>query len=710
MQSLIFLAISLFFLDLISGAIVETTNLKLLGGVNFISRGKSNGLRSTRRRTFRGRPTKAALQVAQYAVGMENIVEEVRTGLNIEVKGSREGRQHFWEQVGPLMEDRMKELEGKVDHKEFCPLDPADFTQCDTSARYRTFTGRCNNLRFPAFGSALQTLRRLQPSQYQDEVSIPRQSSLVEPGIPLPNPRSLSSTLHKQQEEPDSSHSLLLMQWGQFIDHDMASVPGHRGPEGAPLDCQFCSSGREHPGCYPILLPNTDQFYRRRGCMNFVRSLPGQRQIGPREQLNQVTAFLDGSMIYGSSACEAAKLRDGDMPGLLDTTSHPLSRPNAPLKALPPLTKDNPDCQGENGNCFLAGDERVNEHPGLAIFHTVFIREHNAVARTLKALNPHWDGERIFQETRKIIGAFIQHITYTEFLPRVLGNKVVQKFELEPLPVGYFNNYNKDCSASIFTEFSSAAFRFGHSMIGPNLTMMTEEQMTSSEQGRQIPLRELFQQPDLLMSIPYALDDFVRGLAMPPMMPMDNDITEEVRNHLFEMRNKSESGLDLVSLNIQRGRDHGIPGYNNYRELCGLSRATTFQDFLQEISSEQVARLSSMYSHPEDVDLYSGLLSETKRDGTQTGPTLACIIGLQFRHLRHCDRFWYESGDPRVGFSPQQLKEIRSMTLTSLLCRNMDQPGKLPKNCLDLLKYDNNEMVECSNIPGPNLAFWKENQ
>ena len=389
-------------------------------------------------------------------------------------------------------------------------------------------------------------------------------------------------------------------------------------------------------------------------------------------------------------------------------TPNPASHPDRPLKGLLPLTADNEECRSADGQCFLAGDERVNEHPGLSTFHTQLVREHNDVSKELASINPHWSNEKVFQETRRIISAIIQHITYNEFLPRVLGPSSIKRFSLELLSSGYYNDYNSKCSGAIFTEFASAAFRFGHSMIRPNLTMMSEDEMMEGG-GEQIPLRTVFNNPDLIRN-GMAIDGLVRGLVMSPNSLVDNRISDEVSNHLFEEKGKPFSGRDLpaLRLNIQRSRDHGIPSYNKYREICGLSRAKRFSDLTSEIPIAWVAELEAVYGHTDDVDLFPGLLAERKLAGALVGPTLACLIGLQFRHLRSCDRYWYESGDSVVRFTEKQLQQIRGQTLSGLLCRNCDQPGSLPQAGLDQMQRLINPMMNCMDFKRIDLEVWRE--
>lgn len=63
----------------------------------------------------------------------------------------------------------------------------------------------------------------------------------------------------------------------------------------------------------------------------------------------------------------------------------------------------------------------MNEQVNLAVIHTVWMREHNRVADELARLHPQWSDEALFQEARRVVNAEMQHITYNEFLPIILG-------------------------------------------------------------------------------------------------------------------------------------------------------------------------------------------------------------------------------------------------------------------------------------------------
>src|SRR5699024_8729325 len=148
------------------------------------------------------------------------------------------------------------------------------------------------------------------------------------------------------------------------------------------LNCKSCDSrDTVHPECRPIPIPPNDPFFSQAGnglrpqCLHFVRSMNAQQSLGPREQMNQLTSYVDASNIYGSENCEANRLRM-HMMGKLNFTRHPIRG----MKDLLPQTPAHPECLAPSGICFLAGDLRASEQPGLAVIHTVFLREHNRIA------------------------------------------------------------------------------------------------------------------------------------------------------------------------------------------------------------------------------------------------------------------------------------------------------------------------------------------
>ena len=142
-------------------------------------------------------------------------------------------------------------------------------------------------------------------------------------------------------------------------------------------------------------------------------------------------------------------------------------------------------------------------------------------------------------------------------------------------------------------------------------------------------------------------------------------------------------GFDLGSINIQRGRDHGLRSYNEYRDACNLKKANEFSDLDQEISQDVITRLRQVYEHVDDIDFFTGGLSETPLQGALVGPTFACVIGIQFQKLKRCDRFWYENNAAGTRFSEAQLTEIRKITLSKMICENCDIVGDIQRSIFD---------------------------
>ncbi len=111
---------------------------------------------------------------------------------------------------------------------------------------------------------------------------------------------------------------------------------------------------------------------------------------------------------------------------------------------------------------FAAGDVRTNENIELTSLHALFAREHNRIADQLRALNPRLTDEQIYLRARSIVIAELQAITYNEWLPAILG----------PNAIAPYRGYNPRINPQLSNEFSTAAFRFGHSLLGDDVEFL----------------------------------------------------------------------------------------------------------------------------------------------------------------------------------------------------------------------------------------------
>merc|ERR1711976_41870 len=223
-------------------------------------------------------------------------------------------------------------------------------------------------------------------------------------------------------------------------------------------------------------------------------------------------------------------------------------------------------------------------------------------------------------------------------------------------------------------------------------------------------MSEQFFKPASLKSTGF-LDGLVRGMTEQGSQLWDNSFVEDLRNHLFES-SSGRGGLDLVAVNIQRGRDHGLPGYNKYKEICTGEKARNFNDLRKVMSAEQVAQLESVYKHVDDIDLYVGGFLEAAHGDSILGPVFKCIIGDQFARLKKGDRYFYDLGvDTNTRFSQQELDQIRKASLARLICDNSDVDSVQPF-VLKLPLSNANAIRSCNEqtIPRVNLDIFSRNQ
>ncbi|XP_065302561.1 salivary peroxidase/catechol oxidase-like [Dermacentor albipictus] len=566
-------------------------------------------------------------------------------------------------------------------------------TECDPSDPYRSLDGSCNNIEHPSWGKALSCHARITPPVYPDGVSSPRTLSLS--GRPLPNPRQVSNALWDLRAAPGATysqrHTHLVMAFGQLVDHDLALTPDARGVNGSLLQC--CGDGGERsPSCFPVSVAGDDSFYGPLSvsCMNFVRS-SGCSDCGgvmhERRFVNQQSAYLDASHVYGTNQLEHDTLRDPEgMELMLLSEGRLLPRS---------LRPDRDGCSDPETArfCFRAGDGRVNQQPAIAVLQIAYARQHNRIARELKKLNPGWDAETVYQEARRVLVAQHQHIIYTEYLPVVLGRR------FPPIP-GLRSRYDARRDPSVLVEFATAAFRFGHGM-ADHYSLVDEH-----FRGTVYSLADHYFLVDELHD-KGTVDRLIRGLALQRARVPSPALSDAVREHLYRNAS-SQAGLDLASLNVQRGRDHAIPGYAFWLRRCLGRRVHDFADLYAFMEPRRAQLLAELYERPDDVDLWvGGLMERPANPDALVGPTFACIIARQFRGLQEGDRFFYSHGGP-MALTDAQLLQVSQFSLAKLLCANADEPHRMVVQRDALLRPDaiSNPLTPCDHLPDTDLRYW----
>ena len=528
----------------------------------------------------------------------------------------------------------------------------------DGIADYRTIDGFENNPDHPFFGVPESNLLRLTYTAYGDGTDSPRgvfydttDNGIVEIEYQdyLPSARIISNLVHDQEDYYiPSARGLnqLFFQFGQFLSHDTGLSEPKAGF--VPDEEEGTVGGEE----FNIEIPADDpDFTGDEISLSRTVSYSGEKSgTGYREQINTITAFIDGSNIYGSHLARSNALRtfsggkmktqagpDGD---LLPYNYYDLE--NASSSPVPPES------------LFAAGDVRANEQIGLIAFHTLFVREHNRLAEEIYEYEFYESDpddvdidEEIFQRARACVGAILQKIAYYEWLPALLGYHAVDDYY----------GFDSELDPQIANEFSTAAFRLGHTML-PSVYSPTDEYGDVAP----IALQDAFFNPSYIAS--NGISAIIRGQAANVQQEIDRFIVDDVRNFLF---GPGFGGLDLASLNIQRGRDHGIPSYNEVRSALGLDSVS---DYLYISSDEYtVDGLSGAYGPygVDYIDLWTGGLCEDHLPYSSLGDTFTAIFKDQFYRLRHGDRFYFENTGV---YPPEFIEKIKNTGLADIIRRN----------------------------------------
>jgi hypothetical protein len=598
----------------------------------------------------------------------------------------------------------------------------------------RTLDGRDNNLRHPARGEAGTQYTRVAAANYADGIGAM---------VSGPSPRYVSNRIFNdlgQNLFSENGTTQWAFTWAQFLDHTF----GLRQDGGERVPIAFDAGD-------PL-----EDFTNDLGTIEFTRT-PAARGTGitsPRQQINTVSSYIDAWSVYGGTASRLEWLRAGPLDGnlsdngarLLLTPGGFLPREDARGNVAAAPTMDLVGrLAGSPEKAVVAGDVRANENVSLTAVHTLFAREHNRIVDALPAA---LSNELKFQIARRVVGAELQYITYTEFLP-ALG------VELAP-----YRGYDPRVDAALSNEFAAVGYR-GHSMIHGEIDASAEPGRysaaqladldaqgieTSEEDGRlklEISLDLAFGNPDLVTEV--GLEPIFAGLARERQYRNDEQIDNQLRSVLFQvpgpavgdpsecLAHPETTGcfttvLDLGALDIQRGRDHGIPLYNDLRQAYRLPRKRSFTavtgesteqfphdggvdrahplddptslDFLElrdvdgnvvplgtEDAQEDAvtgirrttvaARLRALYGSVDRMDAFVGMMAEQHVPGSDLGQLQRAIWRRQFEALRNGDRFLY-ANDPSLAVIQRRFGITYRHSLAELIEMNTGlQPGDL---------------------------------
>jgi hypothetical protein len=599
----------------------------------------------------------------------------------------------------------------------------------------QSLDGSGNNLANPTWGRTGIIYPRTAPARYADGIGTQ---------APGPNSRAISNRIFNDRHQNLFSERQVTQWgfvWGQFLDHTfgLRQAPGvGDAPDPSSANIEF---NEDDP-----MEEFAETSGEAVGEISFTRSsiAPGSGVTSPRQQVNTVSSYIDAWAVYGGTQTRLEWMREGPVDDNLANNGGRLLMPNQYLPRRDtrgnPATAPAMDVDGRlraaPNRAAVAGDVRANENIALTGTHTLFAREHNRIVGLLP--NTLSEQEK-FEIARRVVIAEQQYITSTEFLPAMGIN----------LPV--FTGYNPNVNASLGNEFATIAYR-AHSFIHGELEMVSDPGRYSAatravleaqgvelveEDGELeliIPLNVAFFNPDLVEQV--QLGPLMQGIGLEPQYKNDEQIDNQLRSILFEIPVPGNpecldgpelpacftSVTDLGAIDVERGRDHGMPTYNQMRQAFGLAPKTSFTSITGEATDQfpaglsgdtpasldfvsltdvfgspidlededavegdavsgvrrttLAARLRAVYGNVNNIDAFTGMVAEAHATGADLGELQRAVWTRQFQALRDGDRFYYQNGSVQ-----NTLNEIRNRygiefqrNLGDIIASNTDIP------------------------------------
>jgi hypothetical protein len=614
------------------------------------------------------------------------------------------------------------------------------------ASNVQSLDGSGNNPRQPTWGQAGTDYSRVAPASYADGRSRP---------VSGPNARRISNRVFNDSNQnlfSENSVTQWGFVWGQFLDHTF----GLRDELGTTANIPFNSAD-------PM-----EEFTNTLGVVPFVRSAaaPGTGVNNTRQQVNTVSSYIDAWAVYGGTDQRLEWLREGPVDGNLANNGARLLLPGGLLPrrdsrgnaATAPDMAIDGRLRAAPTRAMVAGDVRANENIGLTATHTLFAREHN---RIVSQLPRNLSEELKFQIARRLVIAEQQYITYHEFLP-TLGIR---------LPA--YRGYNPNVNASLSNEFAVVGYR-AHSMIHGEIELETnasrysaatlaalesagvEVAVDGDDVELAVPLNLAFFNPDIVGQL--QLGPLLQGIGLEAQYKNDEQIDNQLRSVLFQVPTSGNPEcldgptlpqcfrgvIDLGAIDIERGRDHGMPSYNRLRAAYGLAPKGSFRaitgesteafppetgidnpnslEFLrlfdidgnpipldsEEAESSAVrgdrrttlaARLRAVYGSVDNLDAFTGMVAERHLSGSDLGELQRAIWAREFQRLRDGDRFFY-ANDPTLSLIRQQFGIDFRRNLGDIIALNTDIPrSELEPNVF--LVADEEDAVAAGTADGP---------
>ncbi|XP_068627109.1 peroxidase-like [Battus philenor] len=517
-------------------------------------------------------------------------------------------------------------------------------------------------------------------------------------GGPLPNARNLRVSLLSDGRVHNNHHTQLITYLLLVMTGDVTSV--HDTVNYVVFETTCCTpAGRLNPQCMPIEVPSDDLFLRTSDirCLNLTRAITYQ-QLGcassalPPERINTSPPMLDLSILYGNDVPNAERFRQ-KTGGLLRSELFK-GKDWPPNGGLVCIVNQPP----RETYCYDSGNQGLNAILGIQLLGLWFYRNHNQIARQLSRVNPCWGDERLFYAARDINIAYYQHIIYYELMPSILGYEVLLKNQVIFNTYDHINDYDDLQEPRVSIEYVIGT-RWFHSLQEGRLQLYDNNGNLLNE----LPMMD-YSLRTAAMRVNNTVEGVTQGSFRQPCAANDLLVDPEVGERIL---GPLQRATDVSANDIMKGRDVGLPSYNQYRKRCGLPPASSFRDLYKWIPKDQVDVMARRYESVEDVDLMAAILVEYPMRGAVMGPTLACIMIDQLQRWRRADRFWYENPVHPGTFTPEQLYEIRKVTMARIICDNGDSVDAVQPRAF-VLPGHGNEIVNCSYIPSPNIEAWRE--